>query len=144
VDEERTEGKFQGPKELWQFFNVKAGIGDKTNLKKFLEGWRGKPFTAEELARIKREQMDLEEACVGKALQVVVTHSITGNGETRAKIEASLPPNKDAQSRIRVRDYQPLREREHLDLDTVFGRPVGVVQREDSNPASTEEEDIPF
>lgn len=153
VDENRTGGKFTGPKEIWQFFNAKAGIGDKTNLKRFLEGWRGKPFTADELAKIKREQMDLEEQCVGKALQVVVTHKVTGSGDTRAKIEASLPPNKDTSMRLKVRDYTPLSEREDFDLDATFGRPAmngveGVsMSGDDSNGGGSnghDDDDIPF
>jgi len=154
VDEERTEGQFKGPKELWQFFNVRAGIGDKTNLKKFLEGWRGSPFKAEELARIKREQLDIEQHCVGKALQVVVMHKLTGSGEVRARIDSALPPNKDKSLRIAVRDYTPLAQREKLDFDAIFGRPAldaangsGHQDEQDAGGnggLSDTEDDIPF
>lgn len=48
LDEKKTEGDFAGqPFQVSKFYTL--SLGEKANLRKDLESWRGRPFTAEEL-----------------------------------------------------------------------------------------------
>lgn len=48
LDEKKTEGQFAGePFQMSKFYTL--SLGEKANLRKDLESWRGKPFTSEEL-----------------------------------------------------------------------------------------------
>lgn len=48
LDEKKTEGDYAGmPFQMSKFYTL--SLGEKANLRKDLESWRGKPFTAEEL-----------------------------------------------------------------------------------------------
>lgn len=62
-------------------------IGEKSNLGKDLESWRGKKFTTEE-----REGFDLDKI-LGISCQINVVHETKGN-KTRAKVTAVMPLGK--------------------------------------------------
>jgi len=66
---------------LWSSFSLKK----KSQLRKQLESWRGKPFTEEELAG-----WDLEQI-VGKPCQIQVIHRENAAGYKNARIENVLP-----------------------------------------------------
>ena len=79
------EGKqIKGPMTIGKVYT--ASLSSKANLRKDLEGWRGKQFTPAEL-----ESFDLE-AVVGANCYLVVTHSIKGDN-TYANVTsiAALP-----------------------------------------------------
>lgn len=63
-------------------------LSDKANLRRVLEGWRGRPFTAAEL-----EGFDVEKVR-GVQCQIQVMHN-SKNGKTYANIAAVLPASKN-------------------------------------------------
>jgi hypothetical protein len=65
-----------------------ASLGDKATLRKFLEAWRGKEFTKEELAGF-----DLKNI-LGKPCQLLVTHKTSGKGNQYAALTAVMPVGK--------------------------------------------------
>jgi hypothetical protein len=62
-------------------------LGDKANLRKDIECWRGKPFTSEELAGFDVERL------IGANVMLNVIHS-TKDGKTRAQVAGLMPPMK--------------------------------------------------
>lgn len=59
-------------------------LGERANLRKELEAWRGRAFTKEELAGF-----DLKNV-LGKACQLQIIHKVTASGNTRAQITATM------------------------------------------------------
>jgi len=70
-----------------------VSLSDKSNLRKDLEGWRGKKFTDEEL-----KGFDLE-VLRGKQCQLHIMHN-DKNGRTYANIQSVLPASKDVKLSI--------------------------------------------
>ena len=71
------EGELKGqPYSVSRFYT--AMLGDKSNLRKDLEAWRGKNFTVEELKGFSLN------AVLGKACMVSVVHSKTGKANVKA------------------------------------------------------------
>jgi hypothetical protein len=64
--------------------SVTASLSKKSNLRKMLEGWRGKPFTDEEL-----KAFEITKLLNAPATLVVATF-VTPSGEERSKIENVL------------------------------------------------------
>jgi hypothetical protein len=78
-----------------------ASLHEKAALRKLLEGWRGKKFTADEL-----KGFDLENV-VGVAAQIVVTHSAGQDGTIYANVNSVLPGKKKltaSKEYVRVKD----------------------------------------
>ena len=83
---------FELPTELHQFSEEKgmepftvnkeftASLGKKANLRAFLESWRGRPFTEEELAKF-----DLSKL-IGQTCLLNVIHKTSAAGNVRAEI----------------------------------------------------------
>lgn len=65
--------------------NFTVSLSKKATLRSFLESWRGKPFTADEL-----KGFDLVNV-LGHACQVNVVHESADNGNTYANIKAVMP-----------------------------------------------------
>ncbi len=61
-------------------------LHEKANLRKMLEGWRNKKFTAEEVA----QGIDLTKL-IGKPCQVQVMHNESSDGRTFANVNSVLP-----------------------------------------------------
>lgn len=81
-------------------------LHEKAKLRSVLEAWRGRKFTAEELDGFDCEKL-LNANC-----QVQVIHSIKGNGDTYANVQAVVPAAKGA-TKLRVnQDYVRVCERE--------------------------------
>jgi len=80
-------------------------LGEKANLRKDLESWRGKPFTAEEL-----KGFDLE-VLYGANCLIGVKHEPDRNDASKvyANVTAILPISKNMQKMtpVRARDEQP-------------------------------------
>ena len=92
IDEPRDDGK---PFVVSKRYTL--SLGDKANLRKDLEGWRGRAFTDAEL-----HQFDVE-AVVGKGCLISVVHAQSGT-DTYANVSAvmALPKGMTAPT---VRDY---------------------------------------
>lgn len=57
-------------------------LGKKSNLRKHLDSWRGRPFNEEELAGFEVSKV------VGAPCQLTIVHAKSGKGDNYAKIEA--------------------------------------------------------
>ena len=65
-------------------------LNEKSALRPFLEAWRGRKFTADEL-----DGFDLEKL-IGVGCQVQVVHDISAQGKTWANVQAVVPLSKSA------------------------------------------------
>lgn len=83
-------------------FEVRRDFGltlsEKSMLRPFLESWRGRKFTKEEL-----EGFDLEKL-LGVNCQVQIIHNITEQGKRFANIQAAVPLGR-GMAKIHVQDY---------------------------------------
>lgn len=80
-----------------------ASLGEKANLRKFLESWRGRAFTKEELAGFDTEQL------IGAPAVVQVVHAEKGdktyaNINSVMKLMKGLPKLSPSNDYIRVKD----------------------------------------
>lgn len=75
-------------------------LGEKANLRRDLQGWRGRAFTAEELANF-----DITKI-LGVSCMIQVLHTVAKNGNTYANITSIMPLMKGAPSVI---NESPLR-----------------------------------
>jgi hypothetical protein len=85
----RTESVRDGkPQHIHQEFST--SMGKKSNMRKFLESWRGKPYTDEE---VKKQGIPLDRL-EGVLCLMTVAHKVSGKGNTYAFIQsiAPLPP----------------------------------------------------
>jgi hypothetical protein len=73
-------------------------LNEKANLRKDLETWRGKKFTADEL-----KGFDLEKL-VGVNCQLQLIHNITDEGRTYSNVQAIIPLGK-GEKRISAQEY---------------------------------------
>ena len=80
---EKDGQKFSGPSTLSTFLTV--SLHEKAKLRKLLEGWRGKKFTAEELAGF-----DLDTV-LGKPCQLLVINKEKKDGSMLAVIDNIIP-----------------------------------------------------
>ena len=108
----------------------------KSNLRRDLESWRGKPFTEAET-----EQLDLE-TLLGKNCQINIVHNRSDDGTTYANVKAIVPAAKGAPL-LKVRDYERVSERDGYvppaadPEDSDSYEPPHVIPAED-------EEEVPF
>lgn len=70
--------KKEGPMSIGKRYT--NSLSEKANLRKDLQGWRGKEFTQDEL-----NGFDIE-SILGKPCQIIVTHREGGNGNTYANV----------------------------------------------------------
>lgn len=69
----------EGPAVVWNKYT--ASLNSKSNLRADLEGWRGRPFTKEEL-----ESFDLDKV-LGHGCLLTVIHNTADNGQVYANIQ---------------------------------------------------------
>lgn len=93
VDELNTQGKRFEVRKTYT-----ASLGDKANLRKDLEAWRGKAFTPDEL-----KGFDLERL-LGANCQLNVVHTLADNGNLYANVRGIVPAPKGA-VRLVPQDY---------------------------------------
>jgi hypothetical protein len=90
------------PFEVWERHT--ATLDEKANLRKFLQGWRGKAFTPAEL-----EAFDLEKLIgVGAFIQVV--HNVSGD-KTYANIGSIMLPPKGTEKLSLTEGYERRKDR---------------------------------
>jgi len=73
-------------------------LGERSNLRKCLEAWRGRKFTKDE-----QEEFDIEKL-LGANCQVQIIHNVKAEGETWANVQAIVPPAKNS-TKLRAEDY---------------------------------------
>lgn len=77
------------PRTIPVSFNLTMGGAEKpSNLRKFVEAWRGKTMTPEEVASFTLSNV------IGRAAQVTTIHATKKNGKTYLDIGAIMPPPK--------------------------------------------------
>lgn len=99
-----------------------ASLSEKANLRKDLEAWRGKKFTADEL-----KGFDLERL-LGANCQLNVVHNLADNGNLYANVQGIVPAAKGA-VRLVPQDYTRQQDRP---ATTKPGTPI------------TTDDDVPF
>jgi len=84
VEWEKDGEKHEGPMSIGNFYTV--SLSQKANLRSFLESWRGKPFTKDELAGF-----DLFNVLGAPCILNVVHNKNEDTGKTYANIKAIMP-----------------------------------------------------
>ena len=79
-------------------------LSEKSLLRPFLEAWRGRKFTKEELSGF-----DLENL-IGANCQVQIIHNITDQGRTFSNIQAIVPLGR-GMAKIHAQDYVRVKDR---------------------------------
>lgn len=108
-------------------FEVRRDFGlslsEKSLLRPFLESWRGRKFTKEELAGFDVEKL------LGVNCQLQIIHYITDQGKTFANIQAAVPLGR-GMAKIHAQDYV-----RHVDR---------VKTQEGGTPSEYGDDDCPF
>lgn len=91
VSYEKDGKTVEGPCSIGRFYTL--SLGDKAILRKDLENWRGRSFTADEL-----KGFDIE-TILGKCCQVMITHNTEGN-KTYANVTGVMGVSKDQKPRV--------------------------------------------
>lgn len=90
VEFERDGQKIEGPAIIGKMYTL--SLSEKANLRRDLENWRGRPFTADEL-----KGFDISKL-LGKPCQVAITHD-TKDGKTYANINGIMGLSRDQKPR---------------------------------------------
>lgn len=106
----------------------------KSNLRKMLESWRGKPFTKEEI-----NDFDIEKL-LGANCQLSIAHKITDDA-TYANVMAVIPAASSA-TKLYAQDYE--REVNRPGYVPPHRAPVEMPEDNFEVPEYQEDEDIPF
>jgi hypothetical protein len=93
VSYEKDGNPVEGPCSIGKFYTL--SLSEKANLRKDLENWRGKFFTAEEL-----KGFDIE-TILGKCCQIQVTHETVQN-KTYANVTAVMGLSRDQMPRAKT------------------------------------------
>lgn len=93
VTYEKDGKEMEGPCSIGATYTL--SLGEKANLRKVLENWRGQPFTDQEL-----KGFDIT-TIAGKCCQVMVQHKQGGNGKTYANITGVIGISKEQKDRAR-------------------------------------------
>lgn len=89
---------FDPPKRYEVRRNFGLSLSEKSALRPFLEAWRGRKFTKEELAGF-----DLEKL-IGVNCQLQIIHNVSDQGRTFANIQAAVPLGR-GMIKVHARDY---------------------------------------
>lgn len=103
-------------------------LSEKANLRRDLEAWRGKPFSADEL----RTGFDVERL-INVNCQINVVHDLSDSGNTYAKVAGIVPPAKNSVKLV-AQDYT-------REQDRPTQKHVGAAG---AAKAKAEEEKVPF
>lgn len=91
VSYEKDGKEIEGPCSIGCMYTL--SLSEKANLRKTLENWRGKPFTAQEL-----QGFDITNV-LGKCCQIMVTHETKG-ANTYANVNGVMGTSKDQKDRV--------------------------------------------
>ena len=95
-----------GPTEAWVDGYFTASLHEKANLRGFLEAWRGRAFTGEELRGFDTEQL------IGVPCYLNVVHNHADNGRTYANIGSVMGLPSGSQAPAIPADYQRVKDRD--------------------------------
>lgn len=120
-----------------------VSMGDKANLRKFLEQWRGKPYNAAEV----KEKVPLHKL-TGQWSLLTIAHKVSKGGRTYANITAAVGVPKQLQSSLPefdkyVRpDFYEKRKAEYAEAVRAF---KGDAATQSGPPAPLDDDDdLPF
>lgn len=124
-----------------------VSMGDLANLRKFLEQWRGKPYTAEQID----EGVPLHKLTGNHAL-ITVSHKTSGNGRTYGNITACVGVPKqmlagvEKYSDYQRADYWETRKKEYAEAARKFRADNGAAPDDSDFPAplNDDDDDLPF
>jgi len=144
---ERDGKKQMGPMSIGTYFTV--SLSKKASLREFLESWRGRQFSKEEL-----NGFDLMNV-LGVACQINVVHETADNGNTYANIKAIMPLPKGMQkpapanplmkySPDEPKDYERLPEWLRKKIDEQISPTPEDKQSSSSTNSDFSDDDIPF
>jgi hypothetical protein len=80
----RTEGEIDMPLTIWTQ-RYTASVGEKSNLRKFLEQWRGSRFSPKDLDKFSLSNL------LGKTCLLAVEEYTTKDGKDRSRIVSAMP-----------------------------------------------------
>ena len=133
--------------DIAQEFSV--SMGDKANLRKFLESWRGKPYSASQLD----EGVPLHKL-TGQWALLTVAHKTSGKGRTYAIIQSAVPLPAVMKAAVPVlptyvrADYWDTRKAEYAKQAQDFRALHSAGGTEDNDfeefPGNNGDEEIPF
>lgn len=134
------------PFEIAQEFTL--SLGKKANLRKLLEGWRGRPFTEDE---VKEAGVKLHKL-VGINGLLAVTHKTSQTGNTRAVISSVAPLMKGMDKMIPENytrsEWWARKKAEYEEGAVKFyeKNPPKTAKKEDALPAALQydDDDLPF
>jgi hypothetical protein len=98
-------------------------LSTKGHLRPFLESWRGKKFTSEEL-----NGFDIDKL-VGANCQIQVIHNLASDGTTYANVQAVVPIHKNAARMAAPSDYIRVKDRDKEYSSNGHGE-AGAVEEE--------------
>ena len=128
-------------------------LGEQANLRAILEGWRGRPFTDDEL-----DGFDIS-ALLGKGCLLDIIHKAKKNGSTKAKVnsvkrwasedKAPVPVNKEIMFDLTAFDpavYNGLSDwlQQKIAQSPEYAEAVGRVLKEDPAKDAPFDDEIPF
>jgi hypothetical protein len=125
-----------------------VSMGEKSNLKKFLEQWRGKPYTKEQI----EAGVPLDKLTGNHGL-LTVAHRVSGKGRTYANITACVGVPKQMQGNLtKYTDYEraeywATKKAEYADSAAKFrGESAAPSQDFDDFPSALkdDDDDLPF
>lgn len=123
-----------------------VSMGEKANLRKFLEQWRGKPYTTEQI----EAGVPLDKLTGNHGL-LTVAHRTSGKGRTYANITACVGvPKQMAGALTKYTDYVraeywSAKKREYAEAAAKFRGEQNATDRDDFPSAlQDEDDDLPF
>jgi hypothetical protein len=117
------------PFEVWERFT--ASLDEKAHLRKFLQGWRGRAFTAEEI-----NGFDLEKL-IGVNAYVQIIHNVSGD-KTYANIDTVMLLPKGMPKLEPTAEYERRKDRQPKVSQSPEPVPVGA------EPGDAYDDDLPF
>jgi len=104
-------------------------MNEKSNLRKHIEAWRGRPFSSEEEKGLEENGFDLEKL-IGANCQLQIVHNLADGGRVFANVQAIVSLDKRLPKLAVPKDYIRIQDRKTTNGD---------------HPAAVEQDaDIPF
>jgi hypothetical protein len=122
-----------------------VSMGDLANLRKFLEQWRGKPYTPEQI----EEGVPLHKLTGNHGL-LTVAHKLSGQGRTYANITACVGIPKQMANSVEkyegyVRaDYWEEKKKGYAEAVRKFRAENAPTTRDDEGDFADDDDDLPF
>lgn len=112
-------------------------MGKKSNLKKDLESWRGKQFTAEEM-----KGFDVEKL-IGAACQLVIVHNVSEDGTIFANI-STVVKMEGGEKLAPTGKYKRVKDREGYEAPKAHEEEIEPESPHEDHSSDLADDDIPF